>query len=48
LEDLKVIPVIDEHGTITVKLIEDVPEEQVIEYIEGLIGYVIIENLNLG
>lgn len=48
LEDLKAIPVMTEPGSITVKLIDDVPEEQVIEYIEGLIGYVIIENLNLG
>jgi hypothetical protein len=47
LEDLKVIPESSLPGEVTFKQIEDSTEEQVIEYIEGLIGYVIIENLNL-
>jgi len=48
LENLKVIPESSTLGEVNLKPIDDVPEEQVIEYIEGLIGYVIVENLNLG
>jgi hypothetical protein len=48
LENLKVIPESSTPGEVNLKPIDDVPEEQVIEYIEGLIGYVIVENLNLG
>jgi hypothetical protein len=47
LEDLKVIPDVSVPGEISVKLIEDCTEEQVVNYIEGLIGFVIIENLNV-
>lgn len=48
LEDLKVIPESSVPGEVTVKRIEDCTEEQVVNYIEGLIGYVIVENLNIG
>jgi hypothetical protein len=48
LEDLKVIPESSVPGEVTLKRIEDCTEEQVVNYIEGLIGYVIVENLNLG
>lgn len=45
LEDLKVIPESSVPGEVTFKRIEDCTEEQVVNYIEGLIGFVIIENL---
>jgi hypothetical protein len=48
LEDLKVIPMVESQGEINLKLISECDEEQVINYIEGLVGYVIVENLNLG
>ena len=48
LEDLKVIPESSAPGEVTLKRIEDCTEEQVVNYIEGLIGYVIVENLNIG
>ena len=48
LEDLKVIPESSVPGEVTVKRIEDCTEEQVVDYIEGLIGYVIVENLTIG
>ena len=48
LEDLKVIPESSVPGEVTFKRIEDCTEEQVVDYIEGLIGYVIVENLNIG
>jgi hypothetical protein len=48
LEDLKVIPESSVPGEVTLKRIEDCTEEQVVNYIEGLIGYVIVGNLNLG
>jgi hypothetical protein len=47
-EDLKVIPESSVPGEVTLKRIEDCTEEQVVNYIEGLIGYVIVGNLNLG
>ena len=47
LEDLKVIPETSTPGEVNMKLISDCTEEQVINYIEGLIGFVIIENLNI-
>lgn len=45
LEDLKVITDSSAPGELSVKKIEDCSEEQVVNYIEGLIGFVIIENL---
>lgn len=48
LEDLKVIPESSAPGEVNFKLISDCSEEQVVNYIEGLIGYVIVENLNIG
>ena len=45
LEDLKVIPDVTSPGEVNMKKIEDCSEEQVVNYIEGLIGFVIIENL---
>ena len=48
LEDLKVIPESSVPGEVTFKQIEDCSEEQVVDYIEGLIGYVIVENLTIG
>lgn len=47
LEDLKVIPESSTPGEINMKPIEDCPEEQVIDYIEGLVGFVVIENLTV-
>ena len=45
LEDLKVIADSSAPGEVTLRRIEDCTEEQVINYIEGLMGFVIIENL---
>jgi len=45
LEDLKVIPIIESEGEVNFKPISDLTEEQVVNYIEGLMGFVIIENL---
>ncbi len=45
LEDLNVIPDSSVSGEVTIKKIEDCTEEQVVNYIEGLIGFVIIDNL---
>jgi hypothetical protein len=47
LENLKVIPDTSVPGEVNLKRIEDCTEEQVINYIEGLIGFVIIENLTV-
>jgi hypothetical protein len=47
LENLKVIPDTSVPGKINMKRIEDCTEEQVINYIEGLMGFVIIENLTV-
>ncbi len=45
LEDLKVITESSVPGEVTLKRIEDCSEEQVVNYIEGLVGFVVIENL---
>lgn len=47
LEDLKVIPDSSTQGEINMKRIEDCSQEQVIDYIEGLVGFVVIENLTV-
>jgi len=47
LEDLKVIPNTPIHGEVNFKMISDCSEEEVVNYIEGLIGFVIIENLTV-
>jgi hypothetical protein len=47
LENLKVILDVSVPGEVSVKQIEDCTEEQVVNYIEGLIGFVIIENLTV-
>jgi hypothetical protein len=47
LENLKVIPDVLTPGEVNMKRIEDCTEEQVINYIEGLMGFVIIENLTV-
>ena len=45
LEDLKVIPDLLTPGEVNMKRIVDCTEEEITNYIEGLIGFVIIENL---
>lgn len=47
LENLNVIPETSVHGEVNFKRIEDCTEEQVVNYIEGLMGFVIIENLTV-
>jgi hypothetical protein len=47
LENLKVIPNTSVPGEINLKKIEDCTEEEVVNYIEGLLGFVIIENLTV-
>lgn len=47
LESINVIPVVAP-GEIIMTPIFQCSEETIMEYIEGLIGYVIVENLNLG
>jgi hypothetical protein len=47
LENLKVIPDTSVPGEVNMKRIEDCTEEQVVKYIEGLLGFVIIENLTV-
>ena len=47
LEELKVIPDTSVHGEVNFKKISDCTEEQVVSYIEGLIGFVIVENLTV-
>jgi hypothetical protein len=47
LENLKVIPDTSVPGEINLKKIEDCSEEEVVNYIEGLLGFVIIENLTV-
>ena len=47
LEDLKVIPDTSVQGEVNFKKISDCTEEQVVSYIEGLIGFVIVENLTV-
>ena len=45
LEDLKTIPDTSVSGEITFKTLNDCTEEQIVNYIEGLVGFVVIENL---
>ena len=45
LENLKTIPDTSIPGEVTFKPLNEFSEEQVVNYIEGLIGFVIIENL---
>jgi hypothetical protein len=45
LEDLKTIPDTSVSGEITFKPLNDCTEEQIVNYIEGLVGFVVIENL---
>jgi hypothetical protein len=47
LEDLKTIPDTSVPGEVTFKHLSVCTEEQVVNYIEGLIGFVIIENLTV-
>ena len=47
LENLKVIPDLSVPGEIDFKPLVSCTEEQVINYIEGLMGFVIIENLTV-
>jgi hypothetical protein len=47
LEDLKTIPDTSVPGEVTFKPVSVCTEEQVVNYIEGLIGFVIIENLTV-
>ena len=47
LEDLRFIPELSSPGEINMKLVGDCSEEQVVNYIESLIGFVIIENLTV-
>lgn len=47
LENLQLIPDLTKDGEINMKRVEDCSEEQVVNYIEGLVGYVIIENLTV-
>ena len=47
LEDLREIPDSSILGMPTFKKIQDCTEEQIVNYIEGLIGFVIIENLTV-
>lgn len=45
LENLKVIPELISQGEINFKPINECSEELVVKYIEGLVGFIIIENL---
>jgi hypothetical protein len=49
LEDLRLIPIItgtdDGMGMVEFKPISSFSEEEVVKYIEGLVGFVIIENI---
>ena len=45
LEDLKTIPDTSVSGEVTFKPLNDCAEEQIVNYIEGLVGFVVIENL---
>jgi hypothetical protein len=46
LSDLKVIPIMSEdEGTVEIKLMSQCSEDQIMKYLEGLVGYVIIENI---
>jgi hypothetical protein len=45
LEDLKLIPDASIEGEINLKPLNECTEEQIVNYIEGLVGFVIVENL---
>ena len=45
LEDLKMIPDTSVSGEVTFKPLNDCTEEQIVNYIEDLVGFVVIENL---
>lgn len=45
LEDLKTIPDTSVSGEVTFKPLNDCTEEQIVNYIEDLVGFVVIENL---
>jgi hypothetical protein len=45
LEDLKTIPDTSVSGEVTFKPLNEGTEEQIVNYIESLVGFVIIENL---
>ncbi len=46
LSDLKVMPIMSEdEGTVEIKLMSQCSEDQIMKYLEGLVGYVIIENI---
>ena len=45
LEDLKVIPENSKPGEVTFKPLNECTEEQIVNYIEGLVGFVVVENL---
>lgn len=45
LEDLKTIPDTSVSGEVTFKPLNECTEEQIVNYIESLVGFVIIENL---
>lgn len=46
LSDLKVIPIMSEdETTVEIKLMSQCSEDQIMKYLEGLVGYVIIENI---
>jgi hypothetical protein len=47
IEDLKTIPDTSVTGEVSFKPLNECTEEQIITYIEGLIGFVIIENLTV-
>ena len=47
LENLKTIPDTSIPGEITFKPLNECSEEQVVNYIEGLLGFVIVENLTV-
>lgn len=45
LENLVVIPEVINEGEVNFKSISDCEEEQVVNYIESLVGFIIVENL---
>lgn len=45
LSDLKYIPMNEDEGHIEIKPISQCTEDQIMKYLEGLVGYVIIENI---
>jgi hypothetical protein len=47
LEDLKTIPDTSAPGEVTFKPLSECSEEQIVDYIEGLVGFVIISNLTV-